>query len=193
MLVVFFAILFSLIGGSLGILVRSSITSHRRDTIAEVVLICLWWVAGGVFAVLGTTPGLMPALVVSLLAALGIVRAYVHFHRRSLSDLQKLAPAVREFGLDNFNRLDGDGDGLITVGDLFVIEDREDLSANDREMVRRIRRLLPRIGHCIDYTVIIGTIGGPATPVFHYGISRADLEKYPAKAQAEYDKEFLTK
>lgn len=186
----FVVVFASLFGGVLGILVRSSITSQRRDTIAGVTLLCLAGGATMLGLALGAAPWLLPALAVSLAAALLIAQAYAHFHRRTVSDLQKFAPALRDFGLDNFDRLDGDRDGLITLTDLVVIDSRKDLTAGDREMIRSMRRLLPQVGHCIDYTVIIGTLGGPATPVYHYGISRADLEKFPAKAQSEFDEEF---
>src|SRR5262249_53975272 len=139
---------------------------------------------------LGASLVIVPAAAAGLLGALLILRTYVHFHRRSLINLKKLAPALRDFGLTNFDLLDGYGDGLITLGDLFVFEDRVDLSVADQEMIRTIRRLLPRIGHCIDYTVVIGAAGGPATVLYDFGISRKDLKDFPARVQVEYDAEF---
>jgi len=186
----FLAIFGALLGGIISIAVRSSLFSRQRDAIADVVVAGLASATVIVSTWLGASLVIVPAAAAGLLGALLILRTYVHFHRRSLINLQKLAPALRDFGLTNFDLLDGYGDGLITLGDLFVFEDRVDLSVADQEMIRTIRRLLPRIGHCIDYTVVIGAAGGPATVLYDYGISRKDLKDFPARVQVEYDAEF---
>src|SRR4029434_852664 len=187
LLTAFFVTLF---GGLLAITLRMFIRSVRRDRITTITLVCLWSVAGIVALVLSAPVYFLGALPVTLIGAIGILAAYARFRQRELADLVACSHPMRQFGLANFDRLDGDHNGVICMGDLIAIENDPSVNADDRNIIREMRRWLPRVGHPIDYTVIIGSFGGPATPVYHYGISRADLETFPDRAQAEFDEEF---
>jgi len=184
--------LLTLFGALLGIAIRAAIRSIRRDKIASAAVSCLWAAAAIGALVLSAPVWLIVALCLSLAGALLGLSAYVRDYHRTLSDLVSNSHVVRQFGLDNFDRLDGDHDGNIGLGDLIAAENDDALSERERELARFMRRFLPRIGHATSCTVIYGTVGGPAMPVYHYGISRADLERFPDRAYAEFAEEFDT-
>jgi hypothetical protein len=186
--IILFGVLSGIVAGCFGILLRMTIASRRRD---EIVCLLLSAVAAVVFLVSAALGARAWMAGTPLSLAIAVVIALVHtfFHRRRLQDLSASAPEVSKCGLARFDWLDKDGDGDITWGDITLRLAERDLTAGDRRMLEMLRMDLQDIGHPTDVDVYVGTTGGPAIPYVHFGINRRDLETYPARAQAELDRE----
>lgn len=113
--------------------------------------------------------------------------------------LEDIAPQIKKFALRRFTDLDRDGDGVITQGDLLSLKDIK-FNPKERELLSELRWLLDDIGHVIDVIPSasfgynqwqsatsgfpVYTTGTEYTSI--YGISREDLEKYPATIKDRY-------
>lgn len=109
---------------------------------------------------------------------------YSFFHRRSLQAAVAMAPQVSQWLLKNFAALDGDGDGIISSGDLMSYcqnaEGNPTFDAADLRMARNAQFELCEIGHVVDMVVSSNPAVGLVV-VNLYAISPSDAQSYPER------------
>ena len=111
--------------------------------------------------------------------------------------VRSIASDVAEFGQSNFNEIDTDKSGILTAGELLaVLKSGAFRGAKSVEYLIHMHSSLLDVGHVIstEYipTVILVPVGDGFTqipssvPSYTYGISRDDLNSYPARAKHKY-------
>ncbi len=179
-----FIVLVACIGSLLGSCLHMSIGWRSGYPIACGVVAFLAGIASkcaGVDAISATT-GVVLACLAILVFGLQ--------HKRSFTLSVSYAPRLSQYGLDNFTRLDVDGDGIISLFDLW---DAANLPSNSREdliMLRLLERELPKIGHVIDTSIVVSPMSAGVVTYDHHGMNLEDLEKYPQKIRVMYEQEF---
>ncbi len=113
--------------------------------------------------------------------------------------LTDIAPQIKRFALRRFKDLDRDGDGVITRNDLALLKDVK-FNPTERRLLQELEWLLGDIGHVIDviptstysYNQFQSSCSGfpvwsaGTVDVNIYGVSQADLEKYPTVIKNRY-------
>lgn len=105
--------------------------------------------------------------------------------------LVHMAPRVLAYGLDHFQELDANDDGIITKEDLEELP--KGTSTDGSELREHIASNLDEIGHVVDSDISTTFVytGGPSTlPITYthcrYGVSREDLQTYPERVRKKY-------
>jgi hypothetical protein len=132
----------------------------------------------------------------ALPAATGVVLACVVVlvhgvqYKHTFAMTVAYAPQLSRYGLDNFDRLDVDKDGIITLFDLWDAAESPWNSREDLIMIRLLERQLARIGHVIDTSIVVSPMSTGVVTVDHHGMSVSDLENYPDKIRSLYEQQF---
>jgi hypothetical protein len=121
--------------------------------------------------------------------ALGVLIICSAMSRRSMLKSMRMAPALRDYGLENFDRLDFDRDGLISRWDLEIGLSQE-LSTQERQLMRRLAWDLWHVGHVIDTFTSVAATSGSVVVIDEYGASPEDLRTYPERIARKYKQEF---
>lgn len=163
----------------------------------------LWGIVGGMLAIpvaavatwfFAGTSLPVHGLALGICTVVGWV-GYVVFIDRYLAGLQKLveeAPSMRSWLLENFTRLDTDGDGIITRGDLERIVETTARDSRDYELANECMYALSDIGHVIDAFASPSPMGHGVV-VAIYGANRADIESFPARVLKRQGAEYSLK
>lgn len=119
--------------------------------------------------------------------------------RSALETAKDLAPTVKEFGLNRFDDLDRDRDGMISEGELHDSARSPSFSEDERRLILHMESYRSWIGHVVrtetrdtvDLIPMPDGNGGfwympvPSTETYYYyGISREDLKTYPDRLAA---------
>jgi hypothetical protein len=183
-----YALFIALWGGLLGATIRAAISSRKRDLIACTIVAAAGGIGLGAF---GPAIGLSPLGSAATTAlAVGIVLFISTMSRRSLLRSVTMAPAVREFALANFDRLDFDGDGTISRVDLEITVGGNSLTESERKLAKRMAWDLCHIGHVIQTITSVSPHTGAVAHINVYGANRQDLETYPERIRAKYTTEY---
>jgi hypothetical protein len=174
--IVLLAVIGGLIGSSLHLLVRG-----RSGLLVATAAIAL---GGSVVSKLAGASLGSCMLGVGLAVALTFAMVYQHKHRLELSILR--APQLVTFATRNFHVLDADGDGNITLADLWDCWDKGRILPQDRDFIRALEQDMDYIGHVAGVTIASCPNGG-AVSVPHFAISRQDLETYTTRIRAKYE------
>lgn len=180
-------LLYALLAGLLAGVTTAALTglarhAHRVRIGASVLVL-----AGLVALLCGV--GTLPAIA-GTLVSIAALKLFWVLNEASLRKSAAMAPAVASYALANFDKLDIDGDGLLTQADLQVALDDEGLGQNERALVKRLRFDLSLAGHVIDSYVSMSPMSGAGTVINTYGASRADLESYARRVADEYAREY---
>lgn len=182
-----YILLIGLYGALVGFVLRKVIGGRNRDLIASTIVAAVGGIALGALG-----PSLDMGVVASVAAialAIGTMLVCSAIGRASLRRSLMMAPAIREFGLANFDRLDG-GDGVISQSDLTVVLAGDTLTQSERKLADRMSWDLPLIGHVVDTITSVSPHAGMVATFNIYGASRSDLESYPKRVAAEYEREY---
>lgn len=186
--IVGYALVIALYGGFLGLLLRSVINGRKRDLIACAAITVL---GGIVLALFGTALGLGIA---GAAATIGLADALIlagsEYSRRSLLASVTIAPALREFALTNFKRLDFDGDDVISSGDLARVLADHSLTEAEQRLAERLAADLSYVGHVVDVISMAGPYPGAFAHVASYGANRQEIETYPERIRLSYERKF---
>lgn len=181
-----FALLIAAIGGLIGSSLRVLI-GGRKGFLSGCFLVAL---AGGIASNLAAASLFASALGVAM--AVAIVVAFSLHYKSQFALAVIYAPKLVNFALSRFDQLDVDGDGAVTMIDLWDAGAMPVFDRQETIMIRLLERELHRIGHVVGTSIATSPMGmhGGVASIEHYGISREDLEKYPAKIRALYEREF---
>lgn len=183
-----YALLIALWGGLVGAAIRAAISSPKRDLIACSIVAAAGGIGLGAFGSAIGLNRLGSAATIAL--SVGIVLFASIMSRRSLLRSVMLAPAVREFALANFDRLDFDGDGTISRFDLELVLGGESLSRPEQKLAKRMAWDLCHIGHVIQTITCVSPHSGAVAHINVYGANRRDLETYPERIRQKYASQY---
>ena len=183
-----------MVAGLFAALFAGAVRSLIADTDRHRTLIACGVMTGffaPLLAISGRSLGLSAAADVCVLAlGIAITLGFSSWHKQNLRRMVALAPSVREFGLSNFNWLDGDGNGLIARADLSLARERKMLSPVERQMVVYFGLHLGNIGHVTDSMMSVFPMSPSVVVIEEHAINRGDLEGYPDKVRAEYERQY---
>ncbi len=103
------------------------------------------------------------------------VLAYVVSYFRNKD--AEAAPALVEFALANFDKLDKDGDGNYVRGDINACIESGKFSDADVNMLYRLMYRTEAIGHVYDW-MIVASYPPPSPAIGLYAVNRKDLAAY---------------
>ncbi len=109
---------------------------------------------------------------VGFMSALSVV----YFVSRSRNNAAKDAPALVEFALANFGKLDRNGDGEYTRSDIWACIESGKFSDADVKMLKRLMYRTESIGHVYEWMSMASY--PPAYPIGLYSVNRKDLTAY---------------
>ena len=110
---------------------------------------------------------------VGLLSALSVV-SLVSFIRNKAAEA---APALVEFALANFDKLDQNGDGEYTRADIWDCIESGKFNEGDVKMLKRLMNSTESIGHVYDW-MLVASHPMPGYPIALYAVNRKDLSTY---------------
>ncbi len=87
------------------------------------------------------------------------------------------APAIVEFALANFDKLDKNGDGNYVRGDVYACIESGKFSDADVNMLYRLMYRTESIGHVYDW-MIVASYPPPSPAIGLYAVNRKDLAAY---------------
>jgi len=178
------AVLFGALAGAVGFGIAHLFKGPRRDLYAGLMLfgaaLVVTLIPGVPFAATGY--GGATALVVLIICST--------LSERSLRNSVRLAPAVSGFVLKNFDRLDKKGDKVICRDEIEVALEVDSFTQAERLLLKRLAFDLCLAGHEIDTLVAVSPNSGGVSTISIYGVNRSELESYPARVRAEYERQY---
>jgi hypothetical protein len=131
--------------------------------------------------------GSLPVAVVLLVppSLVWLFTAYVVYRMRNSSAVEdnQWAPRIAAWGAHNFERIAGANNRVLHTQALVQHLTRTDIGAEEKALVHRTLKEIPRLGH----VVVSYNVGGGDTQR-EYGITREEFAAWPARVQAEHRK-----
>jgi len=181
------ALLFGALAGAAEFGVSHLFTGPRREVYAVLILF-----GAGLLATL--IPGVPFAETgFGVASAIAVLIACSTLSQRSLRNSMRLAPSVSAFALKNFDRLDKRGNGVISREELEVALAYDSFTPAERVLLKRLAFDLCLAGHVIDTLVAVSPNSGGVSTLNIYGANRSDLESYPNRVRAEYERQYGTR
>lgn len=174
--------------GGFGVILRAAIGGRRALPAALAVVALAGGIALGIASIETGAPAALALC--ALVAGMLVVRIFDRWYHQRLRTAVETAADLRDFALGNFAWLDADGDGLVTRVDIYNRQNDPSVPDRDRSFLILMDWYLDRIGHVVDTRAIPSPMMGHVVHYTHYGISEADLETYPERIAAEYEREF---
>jgi hypothetical protein len=195
----FHVLLFSLPFVWIGCLSRTIFTKPTSTLSIGFVIALVGGLLGGIFGKalgLGDYGGFFPPLI-----GVSALSLYHNIRKVRLQQLAANAIELRGYAISIFNALDGDGDGVITRVDIEDFRDRFSASLYtiridgsfppETLLFRMLDKNLSLIGHVVhSHIAVMPSPMGGAHSIDTYGISREDLETWPARVSTMLVDEF---
>jgi len=181
------ALLVGALAGAFGFAISHLFTSTRRVVYAGLIL----FGAGLLAALIPGVPFVETGYGVA--AAMVMLIVCSTLSERSLRNSVRMAPAVSAFALKNFDRLDKRGDKVISRDELEVALAYDSYTPAERVLLKRLAFDLCLAGHVIDTLVAVSPHSNGVSTLNLYGVNRSELESYPSRVRAEYERQYGTR